>query len=71
MANAPAMSDAICQLLANPAAARHMGEAGRQRVLQNFTIEQTVAKVEHIYDEILETAQVKPAHLIQAHPTNA
>jgi glycosyltransferase involved in cell wall biosynthesis len=53
MGNATAMADAICQILADPAAARRIGELGRQRVIEQFTIEHTVEKVQQVYDQLL------------------
>ena len=52
MKDAGAMAKAICELLAAPARARKMGEAGRERFLEKFTIEQTVEAVEGIYDSM-------------------
>ena len=41
------------RILANPALARQLGEAGRRRVAQEFTIEQMVGRYVQIYEEIL------------------
>jgi glycosyltransferase involved in cell wall biosynthesis len=53
--DAEAMGNAICRLLADPEAARHMGEKGRQRVLENFTIASTVSKIQQVYDVVLSS----------------
>jgi glycosyltransferase involved in cell wall biosynthesis len=53
MADANAMAEAICRLLADEDLAIRMGQLGRQRVLDQFTIEQTAGRVQRVYDEIL------------------
>jgi len=53
MADARAMSSAICALLDSPDAATAMGRAGRIRVMEHFTIERTARKVEAAYAEVL------------------
>jgi glycosyltransferase involved in cell wall biosynthesis len=53
MGDSAAMADAVCQLLADPPRARKMGDRGRQRVLEHFTIGHTVDKVQNVYDELL------------------
>jgi glycosyltransferase involved in cell wall biosynthesis len=53
MADAPAMSSAICALLDSPKIAASMGRVGRIRVLEHFTIERTARKVEAAYAEVL------------------
>lgn len=55
MGDAEAMAAAICRLLEDPTTAQRMGQLGRQRVLQQFTIGQTASKIEALYDEILES----------------
>ncbi len=52
MGDAPAMAEAICALLADPAAARAMGERGRERVMEHFTIEQSARKVTEVYERV-------------------
>jgi glycosyltransferase involved in cell wall biosynthesis len=47
------MARAICHLLQNPELAGEMGRAGRERVLERFTIEQTAGNVERVYEELL------------------
>ena len=53
MSDADAMAAAICHLLSKPALARQMGLMGRQRVLEHFTIDHTIFKMEQIFDSIL------------------
>ena len=53
MGDAPAMGEAISALLSDPVRARAMGEAGRLRVQERFTISHTVRKMERIYDHLL------------------
>ncbi len=53
MGDAPALASALCGLLADPARARALGEAGRRRARDRFTITQTAAKVEAVYDRLL------------------
>lgn len=53
MRDAPAMSSAICALLDSPDMAAAMGRAGRIRVLEHFTIEQSARKVEGAYAQVL------------------
>jgi glycosyltransferase involved in cell wall biosynthesis len=53
MGDAGAMAGAICQIIANPELARQLGERGRKRVAEQFTIEHTVNKVQQVYDQLL------------------
>jgi glycosyltransferase involved in cell wall biosynthesis len=48
-----ALADAIASLLDDPERARAMGEAGRQRVEQHFTVERMVAETLALYEELL------------------
>jgi glycosyltransferase involved in cell wall biosynthesis len=52
-ADSLALADAILALLRDPARARAMGRAGRDRVASAFKIETTVAKTEALYEELL------------------
>jgi glycosyltransferase involved in cell wall biosynthesis len=54
MGDAPAMADAICQLLADPARANQMGAAGRARALSHFTVELTARRFEAIVEKVLK-----------------
>ncbi len=51
-ANAEALAAALARLLRDPAQARHMGEAGRERVERVFDIEQMVDRIEQVYAEV-------------------
>ncbi len=66
MDDAPAMAEAICSLLADEARAEQMGEQGRRRVIEHFTIQQSVAKLMHIYEGLVPrpalTASGTPQH---------
>jgi rhamnosyl/mannosyltransferase len=48
-----ALATAVNDLLANPEKRRQMGQAGQQRVLQHFSVEQMVARVEAVYRSVL------------------
>jgi glycosyltransferase involved in cell wall biosynthesis len=61
MGDAQSMAEAIIKLLSNPELAGQMGQAGRQRVEQHFTMEHVVKKVESIYDEFCERQTKKRA----------
>lgn len=54
MGDAAAMAAAIVRLLEDPAAAEKMGEKGRQRVHDHFTIQSTARNVERLYGEVLK-----------------
>ncbi|HZK82002.1 MAG TPA: glycosyltransferase family 4 protein, partial [Humisphaera sp.] len=56
MGDAAQMADAVCQLLADPVKSQEMGQLGRRRVMKYFTIQQTAARVERIYDRVLPRA---------------
>jgi len=60
MGDAAAMASAICRLLENPALARRMGQRGRQRALEQFTIEHTAEQAQALYDELLTPRQKSP-----------
>jgi glycosyltransferase involved in cell wall biosynthesis len=53
MGDAPAMAQAMISLLADPAHAREMGLAGQRRVQDKFTLNETVRKVQTVYDCLL------------------
>ncbi len=57
-ANPPAMAKAILGLLANPARMAAMGAAARARVLESFSIEQSVACLERAYTALVPEAGV-------------
>lgn len=47
---------AVNHLLAHPQLRQKMGQAGQQRVLTQFTVEQMVQRVDNVYRELLENA---------------
>jgi glycosyltransferase involved in cell wall biosynthesis len=49
----PAMAAALARLVADPAGARAMGEAGRRRVEALYSVDRYIAGIERVYDEIL------------------
>lgn len=49
-----AIAAAICRLLADPALAHRLGEAGRQTVEAHFSIQRSVAKVQQLYSSMLQ-----------------
>jgi glycosyltransferase involved in cell wall biosynthesis len=51
--NAQALAQAIQRLLADSALRQQMGEAGRRRLVERFNIEDTVASIQALYDELL------------------
>ncbi len=53
MNDADAMAEGICRLLGDEALAERMGRAGRERVLDHFTIAHTAARVQGVYEEML------------------
>jgi glycosyltransferase involved in cell wall biosynthesis len=48
------MAGAIVRLLRDPEGAAKMGEAGRQRVLEHFTIELTAQRVQEVYVAVIQ-----------------
>lgn len=68
MGDAAAMAAAIEQLIANPEVAVEMGRRGARRVREQFTIELTAAKVQALYDQMLDG----PPHAVETEePSNA
>jgi glycosyltransferase involved in cell wall biosynthesis len=59
MNDAPAMAEAVCQLLADPERARQMGLAGRERALRHFTVEGTARRLESVFEKVLDRAGVR------------
>lgn len=57
--DAPAMARAFSGLLADPARAKEMGEAGRRRVRERFTMTQTLHALEGVYSRLLGTPSVR------------
>jgi glycosyltransferase involved in cell wall biosynthesis len=54
MGDAAALAQAMLSLLADPERARRMGEAGREHVLNHFTVAHTARKIEQVYDNMLQ-----------------
>jgi glycosyltransferase involved in cell wall biosynthesis len=48
-----ALADAIVRLIDDPARARRMGIAGRQRVQRHYALEQFVSSIQTVYGELL------------------
>jgi glycosyltransferase involved in cell wall biosynthesis len=51
--NAPALADAIEQLLLNPSRARELGETGQRAVLQRFNVQRMAEDVLNVYHEAM------------------
>ena len=51
MGESAPMAEAIVRVLSDPERAAQMGAAGRQRVLEHFTIELTACKVQEVYEQ--------------------
>jgi glycosyltransferase involved in cell wall biosynthesis len=49
-----ALAEAVCRLLREPELRRRMGEAGRERVLEKFTIEGIVSQTLAVYSSLAE-----------------
>ena len=49
-----AMSEAILSLAQNPQKARALGQAGRRRLREEFTLEHQVRRTERLYRRLLE-----------------
>ena len=49
----PALARALTDMLADPAKGRQMGEAGRQRVVAEFSIDQQIARLGALYDALI------------------
>jgi len=50
MGDVAGMAEAVCKLVADPALRLRMGSAGKQRVLEHFTTEQTVPQMEAVFE---------------------
>lgn len=50
MGDVAGMAEAVCRLVAEPALRLRMGGAGKQRVLEHFTTEQTVPQMEAVFE---------------------
>lgn len=58
--NPDALADCLRQLLADPALARSLGTAGRQRLETDFSIAYNVARIQALYDRVLEQTHSSP-----------
>ncbi|MCL4534263.1 MAG: glycosyltransferase [Bacteroidetes bacterium] len=56
-----ALAAAVCRLLAEPALAVAMGQAGRRRIEEQFTLDRMVRRIEQIYDELYAARATCPA----------
>lgn len=69
MGDADQLAEAICALLADPARARRMGLAGRTRVAEHFTIQNTARGVQAVYDDLLaprnQPASLSPSPILR------
>ena len=52
------MAEAITLLLQDSARRESMGRAGRERVVQHFSMEQMIGGVEELYKELLDRKSV-------------
>ena len=57
-ANVDAMADEIVKLANDPESASKMGQLGRQRVLDQFSMQAMVATYQGVYDQLLRGAQI-------------
>jgi glycosyltransferase involved in cell wall biosynthesis len=55
-----ALADALARLAHDPALARRLGEAGRERLRQHFSIEKMVGDTELLYRELIEERGLRP-----------
>ena len=54
-----ALTQKLQQLLVQPVERRHLGAAGRQRVLQQFTMQQIAAQTVQLYEKLMQFAPVR------------
>jgi glycosyltransferase involved in cell wall biosynthesis len=59
--DAAALGEAISSLLADPARRAAIGEAGRRRVEEHFSLEAMVRATEQLYERLLAEADEVPA----------
>ena len=55
-ADPPALAEALLRVAEDPALRRKLGEAGRERVTTNFTLDACVAKYRALYDELFASS---------------
>ena len=58
-ADADALSEALRLLLSDPELCRRMGQAGRERVLKNFTWRRTAERMAQAYEEVRREAALR------------
>jgi glycosyltransferase involved in cell wall biosynthesis len=56
-----ALAQAICRVLLTPGLRQTFGQAGRRRVLEQFSNERMIRTVERLYGELLDASRRKPA----------
>jgi glycosyltransferase involved in cell wall biosynthesis len=59
-ADAPALAQAICSLLADPVRAARLGQAARQSINERFSMERMVSATEQLYLALLEAPHRLP-----------
>jgi glycosyltransferase involved in cell wall biosynthesis len=57
--NPPALAQALEKLLAQPELREQFGKAGRQRVLQQFSLERNVGEIRQLFDRLFKSTQVE------------
>ena len=57
--NPPALAEALEKLLAQPELREQFGKAGRQRVLQQFSLERNVGEIRELFDRLLNSTKVE------------
>lgn len=57
--DAGALAERMGTLCDDPGARRKMGEAGRRRIIEEFTVEKMARDFERLYDRLLEAADVR------------
>jgi glycosyltransferase involved in cell wall biosynthesis len=59
--NPTALAEAIVSLLSGPELRQQMGQAGRERVLQHFSVEQMVERTQTLYEQLLDAKGLRSA----------
>jgi glycosyltransferase involved in cell wall biosynthesis len=59
--NPVALADALARLAGSPELARQLGEAGRERVRRDFSLEKMVGDTELLYRELIEERRPRPS----------
>jgi glycosyltransferase involved in cell wall biosynthesis len=59
--NPAALAEAICRILLTPGLRQAFGQAGRRRVLEQFSNERMIRTVERLYGDLLEASRRKRA----------